>query len=279
MDIFTQSSGLVSESDIIALSEGLSLQDGFLVDAANGARHGLDSRVERALVHLGQPTTVKRWVKQASGVGLRGIETVEILLFLNSIAGLSVHRGVRRSFTLRMRHRLRGGLVVVPARRFAGSWLGIAVAVWWAMRPVVFATSFLLVTAIGANVATRSFVVGHIGFVLALYTSTVLHELAHLAVAQRNGRTAFVIVRGHRIGVLHRRLSIRHELASAVRGPLVGSLAAFTMGAVLLVMHQHPYVILSVSVVGVFHWFSWLPGYGDGQTIKRLRRFRYATTS
>jgi hypothetical protein len=75
---------------------------------------------------------------------------------------------------------------------------------------------------------------------LALWLSVAMHEYAHTLPLRANHRVIFQ--RGLRLGILHRRGRVRHEILSALAGPLAGAAVALAIapnlaGWFLLVVH------------------------------------------
>ncbi|RTK94565.1 hypothetical protein EKI60_03010 [Candidatus Saccharibacteria bacterium] len=279
MDIFTLTLGLVAPQDHIALAAGIEVRGQTLIDHANGARHQMEARAANAVDRINKSFSAGHWFKQAATCGLRRAEAAEILRFLAGIAGLKIrHRQRFLRFRL-LRLRLAGGQVLRPAIRKTGDERGLFKALSMAFAPVCIATIIVCVLAYGGNLLSPTFVLAHVGLLLTVFVSTAVHEWVHLHIARSQVSGVCIVVRGTRLGVLHRQLMARHEWQSAVYGPLAGSIVALLLMAVVAIFSRSVFVLASIGMVAVFHWLSWIPQYGDGQTVRRLWRLRHETAS
>lgn len=278
MDILHQTLGLVSEQDTIRLADGLVVEVGYVVDRINWARHRLRGPAEPALRLLQAPCNAGLWLRQVRGMGISSREACGLLLSLNEIGGLRVRYGGWLGYAWRINLRIHGVVVANRAHRYPATVMGLLRSLGRVGRWLLAAVVLLCAMAYGANIFTWSFAMAQVLFVVVLVLSTIVHEGWHIVQARRFGASACIVVRGVRIGVLHGRLLDREELASAVLGPISGSTLAFLFAIPAIMLDAGLLAIVSVVAVGLFHWASWLPVYGDGQTIRKYWR-RYASST
>lgn len=273
MTLQEQTLGLVSARDVISLAPSLRLRRSReLFDAAAEARHMLRKDAYRAVGMLRQPLQAQDWQQRN---GLTEFQTAELVRFLDSIAGLNVHRsrvaGVRLAL-LRVRLRAQGAHVVAPSVRYAGTYHAVTSAVLRATVPVAVVLLAVIGLGYGGGVFGRSFALAQVVLLVSVFVTTVLHEGVHLWFARRAGRPAVAIVRGVRVGVLHPTLPARQEILSAIAGPASGALLAGLICGLSAATEQPWFVTASAGMVALFHVCSWLPEYGDGITIKQYIR-------
>lgn len=275
MDILRQSFGLVSEGDIVSLSPGLKLQRGVLYDAATGANHIVASPALRSVELLASGRTVQDWIESNE---LDQFASLEILKFLDSIAGVSIKRTLVSSIRVR-RYRLdllvRGLPVAVNSKRYNPTLVSLARMVGSATTPICIIILFGIILVYGANLSVSSYLMTQTIFILSLIISTILHEATHWKITGQDVGGAFVR-RGLRLGFLHGSLPGVLEVRSAIFGPIAGTLGAATVGFVVLLFRAPLAVAVSAWLVAAFHLLSWLPFYGDGQTLIKEWRIRHA---
>ena len=198
---------------------------------------------------------------------------------MDSIGGLNVRRTIFGSTVIwfkRCSYYLRGLSPATNARRFPEGSLGVWKAVGYGTFPLCVLVAVATVGAYGANVPVDRFVLVHAVFLLSLFLSVVVHELTHLKLAYPHSWHSQALVRGLRIGLLHQPLPRCLELRSAVLGPLSGLATAIVLAGLMWLAGATQTWVVAAGAVGPVHLLSWLPGYGDGQTIIKYWRRTYA---
>lgn len=283
MSTFLITAGLLVESDVVSLSPSLKIEDCLLVDRSNDAKHRVSSVAQVAILHINRQVKVADWMNEMSKLGISSRQQSEIITFLNAIGGMQVRRSVGsilRISILRLLCRLKGLTIQNSAKRKPGNVVGVSYVVLHAMTPVLLAVLFTGVVQYGANMSREMYLYNNLTFVATLWLSTCIHEFMHILIASKETRNVDVIQKSIRIGVLHKQLSNRNDIASAVIGPLSGLVSSFFMAGILFYIFNLHVPAVVASAVGLFHTISWLPIYGDGQTILRHRRgVGYATST
>ena len=270
MSIDTQTLGLITDKDVLSLAVGLRLVgSSTLVDEPAGARHKLSAKAHNALKNLRQPIAVRDWQRRS---GLSDQQAMQLILFLDSIAGLSIKRKVAsklRLMFLRFKLMLGGIKLTTGACRFEGNYWGITLAVARALTPVSLTLVAVLTLGYLGGVFGLSFAIAQILMLVTVLVTTLLHESVHLYFARRVNLPAVVIARRVRVGVLHPMLPPNIELVSALLGPISGIIFSSIIAIVLHLFNYSEVMVGFTGIVAVFHVFSWVPEYGDGATIKR----------
>lgn len=263
---------LLREGDTLSLSSEFELTKQYLEDVTLGAKHKITPVAHTALNLLPEPIGYTYW---QAGHGLSPDEETELLNFLNLVGALSIRRSMMakiKQAVAKAAWMTQGINLPSLTYRRPGRFLNITIAVlrstaWlWASWPI------LLLLAYGSNIFSMSRFGLISGFSLACIISSVtLHEYCHVRLA---GTQCSVAQQGLRLGVLHRQLGPQQELTSALVSPLVGALFACLLGlAGLLVDPMLPYFGL---MIGIMHTASWLPWYGDGLTLLKWWRSKWA---
>lgn len=266
------STGAFAESDILSLSAGLRINGKVLADDATGRHHVMEPRAAELISLLAKGVQGDVWLRQAKDLKITGNELEEILIFLNTIAGLSIQRGKmfdRRRFD----YRVRAILYRLPTRaqssRGGADFGGILTMAIRASLPVTLASFLVSFLVYGTGLLDLRIISAlYVQFNITVIASLSLHEYvhSHFAHAQKH---RVLIRRGLRIGILHRSLSPRSELLSSLLGPLSGALLSYgiALGASLIVGSE---AIVVGYVCMAFHFSSWLPFYGDGKQLVKL---------
>lgn len=275
MDILRQSFGLVSEGDIVSLSPGFDLRGNVLYDVATGANHTVATPALRSVELLASGRTVQDWIESNE---LDQSASLEILQFLDSIAGLSIKLtlvNTTRVRWYRLNLLVRGLPVAVNSKRYDPTLVSLVRMVGSATSQICIIILFGIILVYGANLSISLYLMTQTIFILSLIISTILHEATHWKITGREAEGAFVR-RGLRLGFLHGLISRELEVRSAFFGPLAGTLGAATVGFVVLLFRAPLAVIAPAWLVAAFHLLSWLPFYGDGQTLIKEWRIRHA---
>lgn len=271
MKTLIDQSGLVAESDYLSLSSTLVVKQGYLHDKITGAKHKLHQKAINSISLLEQPIPFELWQHLNRRFKLEDDNVLQILLFLNSIGGLEIGRslsGHRRILYKQFKTLIHGQAPIVQARRWRTSLVNIGHAVLLAMQPVVLATAFTAILADSINVDRTLIAVMAINFLIIIWFSTVLHEQTHNFILSKRTKRRVLLRRGLRVGILHRRLSHKTELISALIGPLVGALASLISCLILgLIFGQSGRLLVIGSLIAGFQLVSLLPAYGDGRIV------------
>lgn len=280
MNIFAQSLGLLIENDQVSLSEGLLVTNSYLVDEIAGAKHCISPKARDILEIIMVENQVSTIVNLINDNFINKSDFIEVIIFLNSIGGLKVRRNRVQTIlasSTKLAYRLQGIRLKTSASRYKASIISLLKIVLQTMAPICLVTVINVLLLIGSGLNSLPLIKSQILFVLCLFISTVLHEGAHVYVAKRAKSPAILVKRGMRIGVLHKNLSTRNELVSAVAGPLIGIYSILIIVFVLKLFGASSLEICMVSVITLFHALSWLPVYGDGAAIINNFRSWYAS--
>jgi hypothetical protein len=206
----------------------------------------------------------------------------ELLLFLNSVGALQLKRSIFVSAWLAVKkliYRTKGIRLQYVTCRQPSSLTGLSKVLTIAMMPLLLLVAVSSVFEYGANFSPLIYIYGNVLFIVTLWVSTFIHEYVHILFARKEVNHVNVIQKGLRIGVLHKKLSPSIDRASALLGPLAGSVAALLIAIVIYSASGQTILAIFAAAVGVFHVISWLPMYGDGQTILRLIRSNHHATT
>lgn len=271
MSLFHLSGGLIVEGDVVSLSPSLSIENNHLSDNATGSKHILHPKATTALQLLEKPISAIDWTTATKEIGLLPSELTQLFWFLNDIGGWEINRdysNTLKKWWKRASMQLLGLRTQTYARRKKASLRNIAIMVIRSCLPIAFLSIVMLGLLYGANFPLNNFATMLVSFFVILITSTILHEYAHL-VLSNNYKSAVILQRGLRLGILHSHQDKQREIASSLFGPIVGILTAIFIGLILSVVGEAEYIFKIGCLVAVFQLTSWLPIYGDGQTIKR----------
>lgn len=275
----TQTIDYLAESDLVSLSVYLRPIRGRLEDLSTAASHQLHPKAEIFLRWLRVPrpmSVVYIFAKQAR---LKPENVREIFDFMNSIAGITIQRKWSgRIGVFQRKLRLLFYRINLPyiARRYPNTLSGIVAATF---------TPFMVLVLAGLGVTTMGYIllerpagsfVSCVWFLAVIWGSLIMHEMTHATFVRKSQPYSVVVVRGLRIGILHRAMSWKLELTSALSGAFIGGLTALLMGFSATMLTSQNQWLASASVVAVFHLISLLPLSGDGLTLLNLYRSRYA---
>lgn len=279
MKILIDQSGMVAESDKLLLSQSLFIHKHLLIDKVLFAKHKLHPKTEPSIKKLSKSTTVSEWMDMAKNRGLTNEEIMDILLFLNQIGALVVKHNLKSFIQVNFRRaiNLRHGVWPIrPSRRWKSSIWGIGWAVWSTMLPLIPLIIVTGLAAYGIYITVNTIIINSIYFLFLIWVSTVAHEYVHIKIVALEHLPSDVFKKGLRIGILHKPLSYKHEIQSAIYGPLVGVIFSIVIGLSLNFIFDNKggYVTIAL-IVSSFHLFSYLPAYGDGQVIWRRARRIY----
>lgn len=266
---------ILTGSDYISLPVRFTLTTNTLFDTALWARHWYQPAARPLLMNLKNPIAYKAWLNIAHEHSITPLEADNILYFLNDHFALSVQRPVMgqiRYYYKQMSYLVRGYGITHVGRSWRASKRNIIKATFYALLPVfvvTILTSALLYNADGEyGMLQQAFVM----FSLSLWLSTIAHEMAHMYLMRRSNIPCCIVQRGLRVGVLHASMTYRHELVSAISGPVAGMLTAIMLGAAGSFVCQNGQLLLIGLALVVFHCLSLLPLYGDGKVICKARR-------
>lgn len=272
MSIFVKSGGLFRGTDIVWLDSMLKLEDSFLVDSATGARHQVSTEALPAVLDLVRPVRLDDWLAVNKHLSLQ--QKAQLMNFLDTIAGVGLKRswmGALGIWAKRIAYRVYWVPLRWNGRRYS-SGKGLLFVVAKAMSPLVVLISLTLLGVYGtgafdlAQVTSTSLI-----YLVVIYASTVAHEYVHWWVADRQGAKNCYVVRGLRIGLLHTPLPVWADRQSAIFGPVAGALSAIGLAGALTIYNFSAAIVAIGAVLTVFHLLSWLPMYGDGEVIWRIR--------
>ncbi len=262
---------IAGDNDIVSLSHGLELKNGYLVDGANGARHFVKPIARPALCLLRNPSKFMYWLQRTDWLTIN--QQYELVKFMDDIGCLRVKRsliGRLMIWARRLIYRLYGMEARPNARRFKTGFVGICKAVGNGVMPLLVLLAVAMFGAYGANFPVAKLILVHAFMLVTVYVSTVVHESVHWILASPYSNASQMLVRGLRIGLLHKPLPKSIELKSAIYGPLSGLLAAVLMALLVNVSFDSAVYSAPAAAVGIVHLMSWLPSYGDGQTLRRI---------
>ncbi len=277
MDIIRSSNGLLSGGDYISLSDSLYIENNYLIDSANNAKHELSSKAQFAVINLINKVSVDKWLET---VKLSDEEKVELLTFLNNIGALDIERSIiqtKRIFTYKLKLILFGIRPSSNTIRLKAGFYNLILLILRSMTSLILGIIFTSVILYGAGLSA-----GFLGliistFILLVFVSTVIHEGAHVLIARLHKSNPYLLQKGLRIGVLHGNIGNRLEFYSAILSPLAGLVSSVVIGYLTYFVIGNVNIIYLSYLVGSFHLFSLLPTYGDGKTILNLlRKYRYA---
>lgn len=268
--MFNKTLGLVTEQDCIELATGLALYGNQLMDTAAGASHVVLPAAKPMVSMLRRPVRISHIIKTCT---LTEDEIASVIMFLNDIGGLIVHRSLWPHCIHSIRKiifRLRGISLPVQSRRYKSSVWNVVRATSQSCKLLVWATAVMAGVTTFGGVGGWVFVEAHVLLLVTVWISTIVHEAIHMFIAKRSKKSVAVISRGVRIGILHPPLSTVDEVTSALLGPLGGVAAVIVVS--LMCTSRDTFVAASVAAVAVFHVASWLPEYGDGKTVRKIWR-------
>jgi hypothetical protein len=195
------------------------------------------------------------WIARLRDQGADPVRISQIIQFINAIGGFRI----RRAWYARAPHALHqlaafciGFRPLTFGRRYPASLLGFLAASFRALLPVLLAVPVVaaLWYAAGATQVTTVALTGGI----ALWLSVAMHEYAHTLPLKANHRVIYQ--RGLRLGILHRRGRTRHEVLSALAGPVAGAVVALAIAP-----------NLAGWFLAVVHLSSLLPVHSDGRAM------------
>lgn len=272
MSLFHLSGGILVESDVVSLSPSLCVNNNSLSDAATGSLHGLHPKAVMAIAQLQKPIVAGDWVKVIKKSDISDRQITELIWFINSIGGWKIKRGLTgtaKNWYKRAGMQLVGLKTQTIARRERATFRNITTVVIRSCLPIVCLSLILSVLLYGANFPLKSLAGLMFSFFLLLIISTVAHEYTHLLTTHRR-KSAAVLQRGLRLGILHEPQSRQREFASAILGPIAGILSALLVGVLISTARQEANILKLSWLVSAFHLASWMPIYGDGQAIKTI---------
>ncbi|HJQ07882.1 MAG TPA: hypothetical protein VJ836_00190 [Candidatus Saccharimonadales bacterium] len=258
------------ESDVLSLSSAFRLSGTKLCDSRTGIAHRLRAPGEQIVQAIVSGNAVHRVRTIALQQHIRNEQLTELLGFLNIIGALERQRSWWRymlAWDLRLRDALLGIRYAPFSWRRQASLLAVGGGVIRASRPVILSIGLVTGLAAAGGLVHLASVIGLAAFGTSTFVISLLaHEMAHVVIIQRYGEAADVLQRGMRLGIIHRRLNRKAELCSALAGPITG-IAYCCMWAASAYWYT-PWAAIVCLLVAAFHCSSWLPWYGDGQTIR-----------
>lgn len=263
---------------MLSLSPDLRVVGRHLCDRITGAEHPISSGVQDIVDLLRTPVPIDLWLSVCRQHDISTLRAVEMLQFINSLAGLQRTRNKRHRvqamiFTLRLLRS--GGYPVWLGRRYPGTLRGLTHCCTSGLMMIVPMLLVVLLAWFGAGMLSiTSYAAVSIGMVV-LMVSTIAHEAVHAIISRQSGSVVCFVRRGLRIGTMHAPLTTRYELLSAIGGPLVGIWISVCC-AVLALCFGHALLVPTLIWVSTFHAWSWLPMYGDGVSLLTAWRRRHA---
>jgi hypothetical protein len=175
---------------------------------------------------------------------------------------------------LRLKLRIYGVKPATVTRRTLFSPSALVREIIKAMLPVVMAIVGTAALLLSINISPVGYLSVQAVFLGILLVSTAIHEIVHWWLLEGE-RIPCIVRQGLRIGLLHEPQSQPREVLSALAGPLAGAASAWLLAALLHLIAGIPYAAVAL-LAGVFHLFSWLPSFGDGQALRQTWRLRHA---
>lgn len=260
---------LLIESDLLSLSQGLRIGGQHLHDKSLGAAHLVQPEGQVLLAKLESGEVTYASLLQSSKY------TNELLGFLNMIGGLRRRRSARGWIAAVGRSANLLALIETHtslAWRRPTSAYCLLVALLRASWPVIAGAGGVYILAVGGgiikgSVAAPLLLFANLTFIVSLYA----HEAAHLFVLRLHKAHTEIIQRGLRLGILHRKLSPEVELHSAVAGPLAGCMSCLATSLAMFTTRHNSYTLVA-ALLAAFHLLSFLPWYGDGESLARAWR-------
>jgi len=265
------------ENDHILLSNNLlPLSDG-AYDPCIDIAHSIHPSGVRLLTNLVGPMQVSSLLKIAEQQGLHAEEVRDILGFLNLVGWLERKRswsmwlraiykqlfdlciGVRHDLLVWRRHASLQTLC-----------LGIVRATLPVLESAVLLSLCMQAGRLAAEQRIWTTVLFGVGtFLLSVYA----HECSHLLFLKSRIERIDVLQVGLRIGLLHKRLTPKLEVQSAVIGPCIGVLVCCVSALAAYLLHQRLCSTFAL-IIGSFHMLSFLPWYSDGLSIRNALKER-----
>ncbi len=261
---------LLMEGDVLSLSSSFRSRGCLLTDTRLGVDHQLQQPGDRLVAQLHGGILfddLRRSTTLADDTQLRNL-----LGFLNIAGGLQRKRSIFGHIQASMQtlDGLSKGVCYtsLTTRRQASPWTLMA-GLWHATWLVSSASVAIGVLAIAGNLLSTAPVIKLLLtsngiFLLSVYA----HELAHYATLQLLHVQSDIIQRGLRLGLLHRPLTNKHEIVSAIVGPSCGMACCTVFGLIGGITHSLATVVVTMCV-SALHLSSFLPWYGDGASLRR----------
>ncbi len=259
----------------MSLSNEFILTKYYLVDVTLDANHQINKQAYRALKLLRSSISYSSWLAKS---GLKDEQLAEVLSFLNHTGALRVKRGWAGAIKQELSRVLwifQGMRLPKLSYRRPGGLRSVTVATLRATGWIWLSWPILLLLANGSGLfAMAKFIAITGASLVMILISLIVHEYFHVLIATWSGRRSSVLQQGLRLGVVHPELPPRKELFSALLCPLLGGLTAIAFGRAggLIDSAIPTYGIL----IGLTHAASWLPWYGDGLTLVKIGRSRWA---
>lgn len=262
-------SGLIAGSDYLSLSRTVTMRGNYLVDDVALARHRVHRRAVRSVELLMNAVPFNLWMQYNSRRGLKEQEILDILLFLNEIGALVITRtaeGHKQIGLMRLKRLVVGTWPILRTKRWSSDPFSIGLAVLVTMQPLIIAVITTGIIAYGANFPTMPVTVFSISFLTAIWFSTAIHEWIHCLIVGSQNQSHVLLQRGLRLGILHKALPAKFELASAISGPIAGFVASWVSAIMIgLISDQLRLSLAAGLLVSLLQLASLLPFYGDGQ--------------
>jgi len=268
MKLAAITAGMLTEDDQVSLAAGMEIVDGSLADRAVGARHRLHPLAAQAIreIYTEGGCDASSWYVSARGYGISAAQFVELVGFLYDIGGIRVRRrlpATARISRYRLRSLAQGMTPEWLPRRFPATWLGVCGAATRFMGTLVVCAGLLCLLVVILQGQSPRLISYVLLFLATMWVGIVAHEATHVLIIRKYGGSAVMLQRGLRLGVLHRPLSRKQELCSALLGPIAGVVVA-----ALLSVIEHSRLLLFINAaVAVLQLLALLPGYGDGNIL------------
>lgn len=264
--------GLLSEGDILSLSDTVCLKDGYLIDNSINAKHYLTKEAKYLINNLSNSVNLDNLI---SSTELSKNQLIEILFFINNIGGLIIKRKIInriKHIFYRTRLRLSGIKLINYSKRYKANIMGLlsSFALSFSIAVTVILLTLLLIY--GANFSVYNYLINSSVFLLSIIISSLIHEYTHVYFARKTHKNPVILVNGIRIGVLMNSNNKIIKLKSSFFGPLAGFLASIFISLMLFVLSYSIELSLISLLASLIHLLSLTPFYGDGKFLWKLVR-------
>ena len=284
--------------DTVGLLPGVAVAPGMLMDPIRRSAIPLNGSAATLTRLLSEARPVSELVDKFAeecGAG-NDVAGRDVLATLDQLDALYLLR-TRRDWRSRLTPTALAGsamslMILAPARPPAwsrpGSLLGVVAAVSRAAAPHLFAAVLLipalLTVMMGAGaleslgLAAISYTFVPAALLLIALTQFTAHEYAHYWLSKRWGGCPFVVQRGTRVFITHRRLTAGRRRIVAAGGPLAGAVFGALQAAVLLFLGSSTFAWVALAV-GAAQVVSLLPFTADGRMFWRVAPERAHTAA
>ncbi len=264
--------GLFGENDYLSLSPSLSVDRRKLYDHATGAKHQLHPLAEDSISRLAKGVIFHKWLIHMLEEQLTIDEIGDIIFFLNGIGAISVKRSFRDSFIIvirRAKAQLKGFSTPALGKRSHFCLTKMLAGILAAMKILAVAAVInALLLYISGFAGWADSLIILIVFLTIILLSTLGHEYGHALVITDSKENLYILQRGMRLSVLHRRLKPHQETRVSLAGPAVGAATAIFIGCASYALLRSPVYLWVGSAIAISHLFSLLPIYSDGLSLK-----------